>query len=44
MCISSSILHDSTSMQRFKGAVRRYCLQREAVQASMISQPVKSLM
>ena len=26
-----------------KGAVRRYCLHREAVQARMISQPVKSL-
>ena len=28
----------------FKGEVRRYCLQREAVQARVISQPVKSLM
>ena len=27
-----------------KGAVHRYCLQCEAVQARMISQPVKSLM
>ena len=27
----------------FKGAVRRYCLLWEAVQARMISQPVKSL-
>ena len=28
---------------QFKGAVHRYCLHREAVQAWMISQPVKSL-
>ena len=35
-----SILHAVS----VKGAVRRYCLQREAVQAHMISQPVKLLM
>ena len=27
-----------------KGAVRQYCLQHEAMQADMISQPVKLLM